>query len=71
MQGLFPRRDCPCKGLLRFHQRAELAHLFRAEIVPLFAQALRKLCGEIGLSGAHVLFPKQAEAEAFAQSDVG
>jgi len=36
----------------------------RAELFSAFAAGLRKVCGELGLSSAHVLFPKQAEAEA-------
>lgn len=35
----------------------------RPELFAAFAAGLRKVCEELGLSGAHVLFPEQAEAD--------
>ena len=40
----------------------------RAETVAVFAEAIRKLVAEIGLSSAHVLFPPEAEAEDFGRA---
>jgi predicted N-acyltransferase len=40
----------------------------RAETVAVFAEAIRKLVAEIGLSSAHVLFPPEAEAQDFGRA---
>jgi uncharacterized protein len=38
------------------------------ETVEIFAHAIRKLTGELGLSGAHVLFPREREARAWEEA---
>jgi predicted N-acyltransferase len=40
----------------------------RAETVAIFAQALRSIVKELELSGAHVLFPREDEARAWAEA---